>query len=375
MTHPTEWWLQNPCGDDDQPSTYQAINELYHENGATDDEGQGSEESHSNNPLHDFLNSTILSYQSRCTPSSPDSNKQEDDSTNRSQSDPQSPTAGQSSLGSNSSTLTPPHKTLLVLFFDVIRFIAVNADCRLINTELMPIFWSGIGKTIKDQMHRGRPSGTGEEKMEVLHVAIRIFMSVFALLLLLIEFPDTFPILQMAPSTSNNSSFRNSPPPLTLYNWIPRGIFYIFLSVVCFQQEIVVRALDMDEHLSTSSRFFDSIPIVLAAWFMLGTGIMYVLLGMCCLQKVMERVRREEKECWDEYYEHLRLLDLEESEVEEREWMLENEEGDRSGCCYCGCCRIWGEPCRRWYRRYRRRRQRGEGFCSVLGCRSLDWRC
>lgn len=202
-----------------------------------------------------------------------------------------------------------------------------------------------------------------------------IFMSVFALLLLLIEFPDTFPILQMAPSTSNNSSFRNSPPPLTLYNWIPRGIFYIFLSVVCFQQEIVVRALDMDEHLSTSSRFFDSIPIVLAAWFMLGTGIMYVLLGMCCLQKVMERVRREEKECWDEYYEHLRLLDLEESEVEEREWMLENEEGDRSGCCYCGCCRIWGEPCRRWYRRYRRRRQRGEGFCSVLGCRSLDWRC
>eukprot|EP00804_Cyclotella_cryptica_P011775 CCRYP_011374-RA/>CCRYP_011374-RA protein AED:0.12 eAED:0.12 QI:478/1/1/1/0.5/0.33/3/328/239 len=239
----------------------------------------------------------------------------------------------------------------------------------------MPIFWSGVGRTIKEQMHRGKMSGTGEEKMEVLHVALRIFMSVFALLLLLIEFPDTFPILQMVPSTSNNTSSRNYHPPLTLYNWIPRGIFYIFLSVICFQQEIVVRALDMDEHLSTSSRFFDSIPIVLAAWFMLGTGMMYVLLGLCCLQRVMERVRREEKESWDEYYEHLRLLDLEESEEEEREWMLENEERDRSVFSFCVCCDTCSAGCRRWYRRYQRRRQRGEGFCSILGCRSLDWRC
>ena len=191
----------------------------------------------------------------------------------------------------------------------------------------------------------------------------RMFMALMALLLLLIEFPDTFPILQMGPQN----------PPLTLYNWIPRGIFYVFLSVICFEQEIVVRALDMDQHYSTSSRFFDTIPIVLAAWFMLISGVMYILLGMCCLQRVMERVRAEEKEAWVEYYEHLRLLDMEECEEEEREWLLENEE--RNGCCwFCGCCNTWSQGCQRWYRRYQRRRGRGEGFCSIMGCRALECR-
>lgn len=187
-------------------------------------------------------------------------------------------------------------------------------------------------------------------------------MSLFALLLLLVEFPDTFSILQMGPQN----------PPLTLYNWIPRGIFYIFLAVICFEQEIVVRALDMDQHYSTSSRFFDTVPIILAAWFMLVTGVMYLLLGMCCLQKVMERVRAEEKESWAEYYEHLRLLDIEQSELEESQWLLENEE--REDSCCCGCCDTWSEGCRRLYRRYQRRRRRGEGICSIMGCRALECR-
>lgn len=193
---------------------------------------------------------------------------------------------------------------------------------------------------------------------------IRVFMSLFALLLLLIEFPDTFPILQASPQN----------PPLSLYHWIPRGIFYIFLSVICFEQEIVVRALDMDQHYSTSSRFFDTVPIILAAWFMLVTGVMYVLLGMCCLQRVMERVRAEEKESWIEYYEHLRLLDMEESAEDEREWLLENEDREHSFWLCFGCCNTWSQGCRRWYRRYQRRRRRGEGLCSILGCRSLECR-
>ena len=132
----------------------------------------------------------------------------------------------------------------------------------------------------------------------------------------------------------------------------------------------MVRALDMDQHYSTSSRFFDTVPIILAAWFMLITGVMYVLLGICCLQRVMERVRAEEKESWIEYYEHLRLLDMEECEEEEREWLLENEDRDDNYCCYNN----WTQGCVRWYRRCQRRRRRGEGFCSILGCRALECR-
>lgn len=202
------------------------------------------------------------------------------------------------------------------------------------------------------------------QMQQIILYNTRVFMSIFALLLLLIEFPDTFPIMQTGPQN----------PPFTLYNWIPRGIFYIFLSVICFEQEIVVRALDMDQHYSTSSRFMDTVPIILAAWFMLVTGVMYVLLGMCCLQKVMERVRAEEKESWIEYYEHLTLLDMEQSELEESQWVLENEEREERCCWSCGCCNSWGYGCRRWYRRYQRRRRRGESICSIMGCRALDCR-
>jgi hypothetical protein len=135
----------------------------------------------------------------------------------------------------------------------------------------------------------------------------------------------------------------------------------MFLAVICFEQSIVIRAIDTDKHASTFSRFSDTINIVITAWIMLAIGAMYVLLGAFCLQSVMERVRKEERENWEEYYELLKEIEAEEDEAEEREWLRENDD--------TLCFRL-----QRWWKQWNRRRLRGEGWCGWFG-RSLDWRC
>lgn len=186
-------------------------------------------------------------------------------------------------------------------------------------------------------------------------------MGFSSILLIILEFPDLFPFLQHDPSQST--------PPLYYANWIPRGIFYLFLSLVMFEQQLVVEFIDDKRHASKSSRFFDGIFMVISAAIMLLVGVMYILLGIFCVQKVMERVRREEKERWDEYWEKLKKLEEEEDLEEEREWLLENGEQGRAGggeSTHVGFKERW----RKWRKRFKRRYRRGRGWW-----RTIDFKC
>ena len=164
MAHPTEWWLQQQDKDDKGHRSYQSIDNPveFPEQNNDGDKNQDEEANTSStiNPLHDFLNNTILSYNKR--------QSTEDDSASQG-----SEVRSSISRSSLDSQIEPPHKTLSVLFFDVIRFIAINADCRLISTELMPMVWSGVGKTVRYSIRHGNVSGMSDEKMEILHVALR----------------------------------------------------------------------------------------------------------------------------------------------------------------------------------------------------------
>ncbi|KAL3810335.1 hypothetical protein ACHAXA_002529 [Cyclostephanos tholiformis] len=240
-----------------------------------------------------------------------------------------------------------PHRTLGIIFFDFVRCVAVSANCRCVSTQLMPLFlaWN---------------------KQDALSVALRIFITLFSLLLILVEFPGVFPFLQhetpsstsskaigIAPPSASSSSLSSpssstmsrsttssferllpkqpavSPPsssspaatvpPLYVVNWIPRGILYAFLGLVILEQSIVVLARDQARHASTTSRFLDGIFVVISGWVMIASGAMYVLLGMFCLQGVMERVRVEDGERWREYYERVDELENEMEGAKERE--------------------------------------------------------
>mmetsp|Transcript_16783 Transcript_16783/g.36218 ORF Transcript_16783/g.36218 Transcript_16783/m.36218 type:complete len:110 (-) Transcript_16783:826-1155(-) len=109
---------------------------------------------------------------------------------------------------------------------------------------------------------------------------------------------------------------------------------------------------------------------------MLVVGVVYSLCELFCMQKVMERVCKDEKEKWKEYYEKVQQLELEKEEAEEREWLLENgHEGEEHDTTIGGGGRRCWQRCLRWRRRCKRRNLRGGGLCYQLGCRTVDWRC
>ena len=145
----------------------------------------------------------------------------------------------------------------------------------------------------------------------------------------------------------------------------------MFLGLVMFEQQVVVAFIDDKRHASTSSRFFDGIFMVISALFMMLVGVTYILLGIFCVQRVMERVRREEVQRWDEYWEKLKKLEEEEDLEEEREWLLEHgglqgQGGGGENISVAALTQRW----RKWRKRFKRRYRRGKGWW-----RTIDFRC
>eukprot|EP00956_Cyclotella_meneghiniana_P029687 scaffold72705_cov76-Cyclotella_meneghiniana.AAC.2 len=151
MAHPTEWWLTQ----NENKRSYQSIDACNGFAGQKNGGLEDNDEASNNNPLHDFLNNSILSYKRPRT-----------DDNSSPCSEAQSSISDEISLDSQ---VEPPHKTLSVLLFDIIRFIAMNADIRLINTQLWPILNGVVGQKFRLPW----VGGMSDEKMEILHVALR----------------------------------------------------------------------------------------------------------------------------------------------------------------------------------------------------------
>lgn len=253
-------------------------------------------------------------------------------------------------------SLERPHRTVGLIFFDTLRLVALSANVRFFNTEMVPVLMAW-------------------KTMDILNKCLRIFMGLSAGLLITLEFPDFFPFLQ------HNNDPSHPTPPLYVSNWIPRGIFYLFLGLIMFEQQVVVAFIDDKRHASTSSRFFDGIFMVISASIMVLVGMTYILLGIFCVQKIMERVRREEMERWDEYWEKLKKLEEEEDLEEEREWLLEHGGGEFGGqkvvvkggdgkSIRSGAAIGYKERWRKWRKRFKRRYRRGRGWW-----RTIDFKC
>lgn len=335
--------------------------------------------------------------------------------------------------------IAQPPRTLGLIFFDFVRCVAVSANIRCINTELFPLFLV---------------------KLDPLSVAVRIFITMFSLLLILVEFPDLCPCLQHAPSngdgrqcklrsdsssgsstsllfqrasaaeatikhqqkhevhkrrvigrrrlgvqknlTANSdngddaSSYGGAPipwsshnliypatpstPPLYVVNWIPRGILYIFLGLITLEQSIIVLAQDQAKNASISSRFFDGLFVVISGWLMLAVGIMYVFFGMCCLQKVMERIRREDEERWYRYYTQIdeledEIINAEEREIAESSSAVTDDILGGGGWVEIAKARCWLGWRRYWRGCDRRKKQWNRtGLCWEFKCRTIKWK-
>ena len=85
-----------------------------------------------------------------------------------------------------------------------------------------------------------------------------------------------------------------------IQNWISRGFLYTFLGVVQIEQYtamILNGSLDSEKsirfHMLTWTVEWTSVFIQISSWWMIGTGCLYFVLGVFCLQSVTDSRRKE----------------------------------------------------------------------------------
>lgn len=70
-----------------------------------------------------------------------------------------------------------------------------------------------------------------------------------------------------------------------LHNWILRGLLYVFIGVLGLQENDAV-VKDGSEHYATMLEICKAV-----AWNMVGCGLLYLIMGVLCLQLVLNRMR------------------------------------------------------------------------------------
>lgn len=71
--------------------------------------------------------------------------------------------------------------------------------------------------------------------------------------------------------------------------WVTRGLFYIFIGVLGLEQNDTLHAKNSDSMNFNLSMHY----VTVAAWIMVAVGILYSLLGACCLQVYYNRLRTD----------------------------------------------------------------------------------
>jgi hypothetical protein len=95
----------------------------------------------------------------------------------------------------NDDIIAQPPRTLGLIFFDFIRCIAVSANIRCINTQLMPLFVMMTTSSRSSTININKQHHNNMDDIDILSISLRICITLFAIVLILVEFPNLFPFL------------------------------------------------------------------------------------------------------------------------------------------------------------------------------------
>lgn len=158
-----------------------------------------------------------------------------------------------------------PKKSIFHLAFDMVRYMAILASCMMLLMQIIPI-------VILDE---GEITG--------LQYFVRIYLIVFCLSFVLLE--SRIPLLRRITFPAHN-------------NWILRGFMYTFIGVIGMEQDVAIKVEDIASGASNIlgpdyGTLFASLSIAITTWIMVGVGILYMILGMMCLQRWYEKLDEE----------------------------------------------------------------------------------
>ena len=129
-------------------------------------------------------------------------------------------------------------------------------------------FLTGCSATL---MGIGQVLGVMYDQQDAIQLVLRLYVSIMCALIVLNELEWTKYVRESA----------------ILRIWITRGIFYAFCGLLGLDQN--ARAtLRSDVTVGTAAA---TLYFSVVAWFMIGCGTLYTLLGLCCMQIVHDRMQ------------------------------------------------------------------------------------
>ena len=156
--------------------------------------------------------------------------------------------------------------------FIVLNIIAVAACLCMILSEALPLFFI---------------------EMKLLQIILRCYITFFCLIFIVAELELPLPFVGSSQS---------------LHNFISKGFNFTFVAIVGLEQaqadlvEETVKHRNADP-MGIEWSWFHALFVEIPAYIMLGTGILYMIMGLLCLRPVRDRCREDYARRMEEYFE------------------------------------------------------------------------
>jgi hypothetical protein len=167
-----------------------------------------------------------------------------------------------------------PRRNCLLSVFQSIEIFGVLTCVSLMATQIMPIIVIPF------------------DEIGVMSLVLKVYVSVFCFLFILVEWDLPFMFLR-------NAQF--------LQTYLSRGFLYSFLGLSCLEEAYSGLVKDMVAHARDQFHVaWFSLFMQVSSWMMLGLGITYMLLGVCCLKQWRDKLSQEDRAQWAAYRDAIR---------------------------------------------------------------------
>eukprot|EP00980_Cylindrotheca_fusiformis_P001002 scaffold274_cov119-Cylindrotheca_fusiformis.AAC.4 len=125
-------------------------------------------------------------------------------------------------------------------------------------------------------------------------IVLKFYVAIFCVVFVLVEYNAPIGFLKDS---------------MILQNYLSRGFIYTFLGVSALEEAYSERVQDTVEHASDSFHVaWIGVFMQVSAWMIFGVGVVYMVLGLCCLKRLRDKLRDDDRKKWKEYREAKRVL-------------------------------------------------------------------
>ena len=162
-----------------------------------------------------------------------------------------------------------PNRNWCLEFFRLVSGVTILSSLGLLATQLLPV----ILVPLKQQGY--------------FDLALKVYVTCFCFLFIMVECDAPIPAV------------RNSQ---LLQTYLSRGFLYSFLGLICLQEAYSERVKEMvSTHADEFHVAWASLFMQISSWLITACGLFYMLMGLCCLKKLRDRIRKKDKAVWKRY--------------------------------------------------------------------------